>query len=259
MAATSFSKKEWQKYINNLSKVSNKAKNLIKNYIEKNPIDTQEDRWNLIEYCYAIGQKYGNASAEYACQYYDAIAELEKRLLKPAEPANFASLNETAKAVNGTAMYADQSEMISSGVVRLIKRQTQDTLLNNAIRDKAYYAWIPMGETCPFCLAIASNGWQRASASILRGGHAEHIHANCDCSFAIKHIKETSYNFYKPEKYKEIYDDAEGRSSKAKINYLRRQNYAENKEKINEQKRSAYEKRKELNSSKAEEMNVNDI
>ena len=37
------------------------------------------------------------------------------------------------------------------------------------------------------------------------------------------------------------------------LNAIRRQNYAENKEEINAQKRSAYEKRQELNSSKAEE------
>jgi hypothetical protein len=40
------------------------------------------------------------------------------------------------------------------------------------------------------------------------------------------------------------------------INALRRQNYARNREEILEQKASAYEKRKELNSSKAEESKV---
>jgi uncharacterized protein VirK/YbjX len=38
---------------------------------------------------------------------------------------------------------------------------------------------------------------------------------------------------------------------------MRRENYAKNKEEINAQKRSAYEKRKELNSSEAEEQDVN--
>ena len=43
-----------------------------------------------------------------------------------------------------------------------------------------------------------------------------------------------------------------------KANTLRRQNYAKNKAEINEQKRIAYAKRtEELNSSEAEETNVN--
>ena len=42
---------------------------------------------------------------------------------------------------------------------------------------------------------------------------------------------------------------------KPKLDALQKK-YAKNKEKINAQKRSAYEKRKELNSSKSEEINV---
>ena len=53
-----------------------------------------------------------------------------------------------------------------------------------------------------------------------------------------------------------MYDNAPGKSSKDKINAMRREFYEENKDAINEQKRSAYEKRKERNSSAAEELNV---
>ena len=53
-----------------------------------------------------------------------------------------------------------------------------------------------------------------------------------------------------------------GRTSKQKsrdneaLNMMRRKFYADNKEVINEQKRSAYAKRKERNSSAAEEIDV---
>jgi hypothetical protein len=53
-----------------------------------------------------------------------------------------------------------------------------------------------------------------------------------------------------------MYNNAEGYDYTEKVNSMRRGFYAENKETINEQKRSAYEKRKELNSSEAEEINV---
>ena len=61
---------------------------------------------------------------------------------------------------------------------------------------------------------------------------------------------------YDPERYKAMYDDAEGRTPTQKINAMRREFYAENKEEINAQKRSAYAKREELNGSAAEEANV---
>lgn len=92
----------------------------------------------------------------------------------------------------------------------------------------------------------------------MKGGHAEHIHANCDCTYAIRFNSGTDVQGYDPDKYYEMYKDAApGKNSKAKINAMRREFYAENSEKINEQKRDAYQKQKERESSAAEETNVN--
>ena len=61
---------------------------------------------------------------------------------------------------------------------------------------------------------------------------------------------------YDPDAYLEMWDDADGRNSDQKLNSLRRSLYAENREKILAQKRSAYEKGKELESSAAEEADL---
>ena len=74
---------------------------------------------------------------------------------------------------------------------------------------------------------LASNGWQRATKEIASGDHAEHIHANCQCEFAIRFTSELDVAGYEPDKLREEYDAAEGDSSKEKINSLRRKNYAE--------------------------------
>lgn len=251
------SKRIWKNYIDGLSKVSDTAKQLILKYLDTHPIDTFEDREAFINYCYAVSTKYGEAAAEFACQMYDAEAAYEGVLLDPAEPSEPASLEEIAKVVNGTLKYALFAEVTASAIGRQVKLTGQDTTLKNAIRDKAYYAWIPMGDTCPFCLSIAAEGWQRATARALAGGHAEHIHGNCDCSYATKHSEETKYSAYDPSKYEKMYDNAEGSTEEEKLNSMRRKAYATNKERIKEQKRSAYEKRQELNSSEAEEINVN--
>ena len=153
----------WKKYINGLSKVSEQAKSLILKYLENHQIETYDDRQAFIDYCYGISVKYGEAAAEFACQMYDAESAYEGVTVPPADPAPTAELSEVAKAVNGTLGFM-LAEVTASAIGRLVKRTGQDTTLQNAIRDKAYYAWIPMGDTCPFCLSIAAEGWQRATA-----------------------------------------------------------------------------------------------
>ena len=94
------------------------------------------------------------------------------KFYEPAEAAETATYNETAKAINGAAKTNSGKEV--SGVVdRLVKRAGVDTTMKNAIRDGAEWAWIPSGDTCAFCLTLASRGWQPASADALKGGHAD--------------------------------------------------------------------------------------
>lgn len=167
---------------------------------------------------------------------YDALAAAEGVTVPPAEPAEPASYREVAKMVNATK---DSPPQLQRGVSRLVKRAGADTTLQNAKRDGAEFAWIPHGDTCAFCLTLASRGWQRASANVLKGDHAEHIHANCDCEFAIRFSSGADISGYDPEKYLQQYRDADG-----DINAMRRVNYAANKDRINAQKRAAYAAKK---------------
>ena len=99
---------------------------------------------------------------------------------------------------------------------------------------------MPHGDTCPFCITLASRGWQKASKKALEGGHAEHIHANCDCEYAVRFDSRTTVAGYDPDKYLRQYANAGG-----DINAMRREQYAANKDAINAQKRAAYAARKE--------------
>jgi uncharacterized protein VirK/YbjX len=73
----------------------------------------------------------------------------------------------------------------------------------------------------------------------------------------------TQVGGYDPDKYRDMYYDApllEGQKENAKnrINAMRRQAYAKNKDEINAQKRMNYAERQErLNSSEAEEIEAN--
>lgn len=231
---------QWNKYINNLGKCSETAKELVKKYIETHDVDSEEGRDALIRYCYSLATKYGEAATELACRMYDFISEMEGAGVDPAEPAEVSDYDEVAKAVNGTLKSLLRAELVAGAISRIVKLAGQDTTLRNAIRDHAYYAWIPVGDTCPYCLQIAAEGWNLASRRILSGGHADHIHGNCNCAFSIKHNKDTDYDFYDPEEYAEVFEDAEGNTSGEKFNAVRRMMYQRDRDTILAQKRAVY-------------------
>ena len=226
--------KTWNEYITRLSRLNQKAGQLMRQYIDTHGTG---DADALITYAAALVTKYGEGSAELACQMYDARAEAANAGVPAAEPAEPADYGEVARMVNATKNQNPAN--LPNGVSRLVKRAGADTTLKNAVRDGAEWAWVPHGDTCPFCITLASNGWQKASSKVLKGGHADHIHANCDCEFAIRFDHSTTLAGYDPEK-----DLAQYYAAGGDINKMRRVNYAANKERINAKKRAAYAARK---------------
>ena len=252
--------RSWNKYIATLRKLNDRAANETLAYIRSltdKGITGKEQERLVIEYAYALATKYGEASAAAACDMYDAIMELQGANVPAAVPAQTATMPETAKAVVGTYKTGNP-QIVSQAVGRLVKMASADTMQQNALRDGCEWAWVPQGDTCAFCLTLASRGWQKASKDALKNGHAEHIHANCDCTYCVRYKPDISVEGYDPQRYLDMYEDADGNTPTQRINAMRREFYAENKETINAQKRSAYAKRKELNSSAAEELNIGD-
>lgn len=231
------SAKDWAVFVAKLSKINQTAANAVRAYIAKEGI---ENRDALLNFCFQTAQKYGTASGSITALMYDTVAELEGAKLPAAELAPMLEYGDVARAVNGTLKTSVNPEEIAGSVARLVKRVGQDTMMYNAIRDHAEYAWIPSGDTCAFCIMLASNGWQPASKAALNGGHADHIHSNCDCTYMIRHSSDLNVRGYDPGRYREIYDDADGRGWRQKVNAMRRENYAKNADEINEQKREAY-------------------
>lgn len=249
-------RKIWNNYISALRKVNDTAADLANKYLTSHDVLTPEGTDALIEYCYGLATKYGEAAAELAAQMYDALAAATGATVAPAAPAATATMHEVAQSVVGT-MKTGNSEIVSSSVGRLVKMAGVDTMMQNALRDGAEWAWIPVGDTCAFCITLASQGWQRASRKAIKGGHAEHVHANCDCTYAIRFDSSTTVAGYDPQAYRRLYYQADPSGSpQDKINAMRREFYAENSAEINAQKRSAYAKRVERESSAAEELNV---
>lgn len=240
--------KAWQVFIARLRLVNETASKKILAYLAAHPIQSYADRQRLIEYAYLTAIKYGEGAAALACAMYDAIAAGSAAAVPAAVPAAMPTVAEVAKAVNGT-LKTGNNNIVADSIGRLVKRTGVDTTMKNAIRDGAEWAWIPRGETCAFCITLASWGWQRASRAVLKDGHAEHIHANCDCTFAVRFDNKTTVEGYDPAKYKAMYDNApldlwntpdgkppaghegaEKATPKNRINAMRRAAYRDNPE-----------------------------
>lgn len=245
----------WQTFIRKLRRVNEAAAQKVLDYLAAHPVESYADRQRLIEYAYLIAAKYGEGAAALACEMYDAVAAASAAPVAPALPASVPSVGEVAKAVTGT-LKTGNVNIVADAIGRLVKQTGVDTTMKNALRDGAEWAWVPSGDTCAFCITLASRGWQRASRAAIKDGHAEHIHANCDCTYAVRFNKRTNVAGYRPEEYLAMYENAEGSTPTEKINAMRREFYAENAAEINAQKRDNYEKRRERESSAAEETYV---
>lgn len=217
-------KSDWERYIKKLSAINKKAADLMRSWIETNGYDSVEA---MIYWANGLTQKYGEAAAALACEMYDNIAAASDVVVPAAVPANVVPERYVAKAVRETL---DKSPTTVPNVVgRMVKQAGADTMLQNAQRDGAQFAWIPSGDTCAFCITLASRGWQNISKKALKNGHAEHIHSNCNCEYAVRFDEKSGVAGYDPKKYEDMYYDAEGNTPQEKINALRRAQYAKEK------------------------------
>ena len=238
--------KAWLEYITKMSQISQKAADLMQSWVQKNGLENDKA---LLDYAYALSQHYGQAIGALSCQMYEATAAAQGVIVPTAEVADLPDYGEVAKAVKGTKKQSPNN--IPGTLARLVKQVGADTTLKNAERDGAQFAWVPHGNTCAFCIALASRGWQYKSKKAMRNGHAEHIHAHCDCEYAVRFDGKSTVAGYDPDKYLEEYYDANG-----DINEMRRKRYVQNKDVINARKRELYASKK---AEKLEKLRRSDI
>jgi len=237
---------DWINFKDKMARLSQTAADKFTDYINSGGGYSNMNIEDIVGYATALVQKYGEGEGALAAMMYDAIAELSGAAVPPAEIAPLPTYGDVAKAIQGAAKTSELSGYLGAVAGRLVKQVGADTTLQNAERDGAQFAWIPMGDTCAFCLTLASRGWQYMSKQAMKNGHAEHIHANCDCQYAVRFNKNTNVEGYDPDKYKKMYYDADGNTPKERINAMRREFYAQNKA----------NGLKNLDSSAAEELNV---
>ena len=205
MVVTGATVKNYRERMSAINKATAKA---VQQYLAAHNFDIDD---TFIDFAHGLTTLYGEAASALACQMYDELHEywkatkgIQKRIY-PAEPAPVPTRSQVEKSVYGTLKVS--SEQISGAVQRLVKQTAEDTTLKNAIRDGAEWAWIPAGDSCAFCLMLASQDWQNMSKKAMQNGHAEHIHANCDCTYMVRFDSSMEVEGYDPKAYLKLYEE----------------------------------------------------
>lgn len=228
-------RKAWTEFARKLAAVNETAAQLMWDWLKVNGTGNLEA---AVQYAFALAETYGEAAAALACEMYDAAALFYGVTVPPAIPAD-GPIEERLRAAIEKAV-EEAPDTIPAIVGRTVKQQAADTTLQNAQRDGAEWAWVPIGDTCAFCITLASRGWQHQSKAA-KTAHAEHIHNNCDCTYAVRFSKKNGVAGYDPQKYLDMYNNAsDSQIPQDKINAMRREAYAADKDAINAQKRAAY-------------------
>jgi len=223
----------WDRYREAHALLQGKAKQKLEAYFDSLPWDVDEARCTrlLCRYAVELARLYGVADGELAAQFYDRLMSMLGASVEPAEVvgADEALVARDVQAAVSTGTSAEASKSLASSALSgHVKRAGIETMRNAAIRDRAMWAWVCIGDTCAFCRVLGSNGWQEASRSIRAGNHAEHIHDSCDCQFVVKPPgAKLEVEGYDPDALRAEYRDAEGGSAKDKVNAMRRAAYTE--------------------------------
>ena len=240
------SEEAWNEYIRRLRLLSDDTYNWVMKWLDGLDIAGLSDaEWNrFVNLLYINVVKNGEAAATLSAELFEYMTQNSLENLATVDMFVNDDIRELYRMVYGVKKYGNP-KLIAEGASRYVKLSSVDTVLGNALKYGCEVAWIPHGDTCAFCIALASNGWQPASKKLIKNGHAEHVHANCDCTFAVRYSRDVEVEGYDDgKKYRKIYYDAKGSDSSERIKNLRRELDAENKEEIKKQQHEAYEERK---------------
>lgn len=179
---------------------------------------------------------YGDAASTCAADLYDEMAEASGAKLPPAilDTSDVTGYIEKEVRYQAGKYIAGKGEEFASAVAAKatdqVSRRANETMRRNAKRDGLRYARVPMGgETCTFCIMLASRGFVYKSAKT--AGEGSHFHAHCRCKVVPqfdKRGRETKVEGYDPDelldrwdKFKQI-DEMRGADGKPVSEFDRR-------------------------------------
>jgi len=229
------SRRAWRRYQQAHRALQDAAKRELEEYFDSLPWDVDEPRALRMLQAKAIelAERYGTADATLSAGFYDGVMVAQGAHVPPApvmSPNGRYVAQDVADAVRHATSAETARGMSGSALSGHVKRAGIRSMQAAAQRDRAQWAWVCIGDSCAFCRTLGSQGWQVASRRVIAGSHAEHIHDNCDCQFAVSRPGETlDIDGYDPDALLDEYSDADpnGDGSRGQINSMRRADYTQ--------------------------------
>ena len=151
------------------------------------------------------------------------------------------------------AMYAKRVAFDQLGNGFAISSQLTTAQKAREVKNGLQMAWVPSGDTCAFCITLASRGWQPARQERFKD-YAEHVHGHCDCELVFRASDDLQIEGYDPQMYRDIYYNtdilppeyqnvpADQVPWRERVNAIRRNQYAQPEigDRIREQHREQY-------------------
>lgn len=132
-----------------------------------------------------------DTAAALAAEFYDSLREQSVGERYGARPVSGYDPQATEGAVRAFLQGIVEGKTLGEIMDRVlgrvdweVKHAAGNCVIENAGRDplSKRYARVPTGaETCPFCLMLASRGFEYLSAKSAGADKRGHYHANCDC------------------------------------------------------------------------------
>lgn len=152
----------------------------------------------------AVAEEYGLQEQELGAQWYEFCAERAGVRVDAAlvDEIDYERIDRHFDRIledyeNGDSTWDDVERDVREAFEYEMRNLERETIIQNLDRDerqagrrwrqtrraamKAGYARVPVGETCAWCLMLASLGYFYRSEETALGVEPDHYHAHCDC------------------------------------------------------------------------------
>ena len=170
-----------------------------------------------------IAEKFAFYGAELGAQWYDFCSQVAGVDVPPAElyPLEAEDIATSAEAYKQDAQGKTPSQVFDEFLNEQIQKSIRTTGSANLHRDynrgrvPGKWARVPVGETCAFCLMLASQGAFYVSYKSAGGFDPDHYHKQCDCKPVFHASAESIAGYKELDDYKRMYYDADDRRQAA--------------------------------------------
>lgn len=172
----------------------------------------------LIDAATNVAVKYSYLGCELGAQWYDLCSELAGLDVDAAylpdvdaEQLNHAARTYASKSPESSVIGEVFNSFLQNAIQDSIRRTGDANLWRDYERGKAPGKWarVPVGDTCAWCLMLASNGaWYLSKESAL-GAEGGHYHSDCNCIAVFHADAESIAGYKKLDEYKGMYYEAD--------------------------------------------------